>query len=293
MRFHDRLILLSTLVLCFGGLNSANAYGVLYAQRIGGGQSGGFLETYCTGLLPQTSYVQPLQVFEASDSFGRSGTMTNEASVSLGSISMRNSGAFSNEIVNALYAGSVINNFPCSGGLRPDVTQWNDTMTITGSGTFALTVELDSKVEGSPLRPNGTAANGIDNFSNVEARLGLYNQSGGSILQLIVNDAMDDGDQGFQHRSQTFMFNGTAGQLIDLAGSMEITLLFGALLGTLSWDIDAGSTANFYIDPISPGAAYTTTSGVSYLSTTIPLPATTWLLLSALSLLGGMRCKRS
>ncbi len=41
-----------------------------------------------------------------------------------------------------------------------------------------------------------------------------------------------------------------------------------------------GSTANFYIDILTPGASYTSASGVNYLTvpTTVPVPAAVWLL---------------
>jgi hypothetical protein len=56
-----------------------------------------------------------------------------------------------------------------------------------------------------------------------------------------------------------------------------------------------GSTANFYIDILTPGASYTSASGVNYLTapTTVPIPAAVWLFGSGLLGLTGFARRKT
>lgn len=283
----NRTLLVLAASLALAG-EDAGAYGVVYAARIAGGMQGGFDQTFCTGLLQTIAYTQPLQTFEANDTFERSGHMSNAASVALGRISIFNSGEFRNPLSGEHYGGGLVAPF-CNAGILPGLTQWNDTLTITGSGTFAFSITLASQVAGTPVTQGGGAGHGVSSLSRIEALLDI---SRGPIhRQVVVIDAVDDGNQGVELRTDSVLLDLDAGDMVEVAGGLRVFLNFSARLGALSWTLDALNTADFFVDPVTPGASYSSESGTSYLSA-IPLPTAGWLIAWPLLLLPALKGRR-
>ena len=83
---------------------------------------------------------------------------------------------------------------------------------------------------------------------------------------------------GSQSISQVWTFSGPASFVLDeqLILSVEVS----AYAASASFAADLSHTGHFYLDPITPGATYTTASGNLYITPAVPEPDS-WLLLCA------------
>lgn len=80
----------------------------------------------------------------------------------------------------------------------------------------------------------------------------------------------------FQYSKSTLVTTFVGAQL-----SLEGGLLMDAVTQSLncggcspSYTVDASHTANYYLDPVTPGVSYTTASGYTYFTPSVPEPAT-------------------
>jgi len=174
---------------------------------------------------------------------------------------------------------------------------WGDKITITTGGTFTITATLTSQVSGAPLQGYDPLADpGVHDFSGayLDTWVTTTGSQTGNIFNANMKDGVGDGNQG----PQTFTFSVqttlAAGTELDVIQTLDLSLLGNGVNGAgSSASIDAMNTGVFTLDPLTSGAAYTTESGVSYLSAAIPVPAAIWYFGSAISLLGWMRRKAS
>lgn len=168
--------------------------------------------------------------------------------------------------------------------------KWNDTITITTGGTFTFTSTLTSQVTGGPCK--GATIWGIEcGATLVRQDVSVVVTSPVPVPSFSLNavDELDDGNLGQQTQTATRQVTLMAGDQVDITASLGLFLLGWSVDNvSVSATIDALNTGTFTLDPVTPGAAYTTQSGVSYLSP-IPIPPAFWLLGSALGLLGWMR----
>ena len=153
--------------------------------------------------------------------------------------------------------------------------EWFDTITVTSSSaprgtevTFKLTLSLFDTIAHT-----GTVHPGIT--------IGIANVGVGSFI------LQDDFFNPLAVRTFTTTFTEPVGATFDLRGGASLQ---AEESNDSSMTVDARDTAQFNLDPITPGAGYTTASGVSYLTSppaAVPEPASLTLLnIGGLSLLG-------
>jgi hypothetical protein len=141
--------------------------------------------------------------------------------------------------------------------------QWQDTVTITQTGDFKATVTLDSAVSASWPASFSCATGGGPSTATVSLELlGPFNT---------VN-LPDSACTHPANRTETRTFHGVAGQTFTFTGTLRVSANGVADLAmvvpstsiSVSSSADAAHTGIFKLDPATPGAAYTTESGVSY-----------------------------
>lgn len=145
--------------------------------------------------------------------------------------------------------------------------KWQDTFTITREGDFRVSLTLDSSVNvnwppGFSCPAGGTA-------------VGLVTLSLSGPVQLSVSESTCIPPP---VRTVSGTFHGIPGQQYVISGTLGVTtnglVDLGQFLPNLtsvaiSSQVDASHTGIFQLDPITPGAAYTTESGAIY-SVSIP-----------------------
>lgn len=251
---------------------TANAWGVMFANRIvAQAFPESFDETFCTGWLENTpSYSQPLQVWEGFGTSGRHYQVSHEGGVSMGQIRMKAT-AILDAPVEGTRTPAGVQLGACPGGTEhfSNVTQWEDTITGFATGTYRFTMVMTSQVVGDPIKVSGQPGAGVGHQSGVTTRFGLRFSTVNSTD--VLSDTVGDGDQGVQVQTVTHDVDLSPGSTVYLVGRMEMGVLSEAANNTTTWEIDALNTANFYIDPVTPGGSFTTASGHDY-STPEPEP---------------------
>jgi hypothetical protein len=238
---------------------TAAPWGVMYAIRVGGSAGGpaSFLAPFCTGFLENTAgYDEGVQTWDVTGTFERHVMTSLEGGAHLGMLRVKASGIVDAPLTSGASAG--IDTASCPGGGRANSIQWNDTMTANTAGTYRFTIELTSEVTGNPIKPGGSGGPGVGSTNGI--RLGLT--FGLPIIDL--SHTMGDGNPSRQTQTLVQDVNMGAGQTLDLVGWLDTNLQAAADTNLTTWNIDAGATGHFYIDPVTEGATYTMASGVSY-----------------------------
>jgi hypothetical protein len=251
----------SVALLSLAPTATAAPWGVMYAIRAGGNAGGAnsFLAPFCSGFLVNTNgYDEPLQTWDVTGTFERHVMTSLEGGAHLGMLRVKASGIIDAPLTSGATAG--IDTASCPGGGRSNSIQWNDTMTADASATYRLTIELTSEVTGDPIKPGGSGGAGVGSTSGIT--LGL--SWGLPIIDL--SHTMGDGNPSRQTQTLVADLNMSAGQTLDLVGWLDTNLQAAADTNLTTWNIDAGATGHFYIDPVTEGATYTMASGVSYLT---------------------------
>jgi hypothetical protein len=159
--------------------------------------------------------------------------------------------------------------------------QWVDTIYVTGlpNGTpvdLMLTDALHSSSNSS----------GFGAFTELESGLALGSQD----IQLLNNQGAADG-----LITQSVIVETVSGATLQLAA----TLTGGAGASDdpggapSSATVDASDTANSYITVLTPGASFTTASGIDYSApATVPEPNNLWLIVAAFGGIVAVTCRR-
>lgn len=165
-----------------------------------------------------------------------------------------------------------------------------------GVGTYVLrmTLDADFHIEGGPMTPN-----------NALFISGSILINGTSIPELFLNAGLSGADEVFGDPSSAsssvdlatpfYLFAGPHGSPFTVETRLNASLVlfndkgFADAVGT----IDATHSLHIYLDPVTPGASYTTASGFDYRTpaSSVPDSANT-LVLAALSSLGFMLFRR-
>lgn len=196
-------------------------------------------------------------------------------------------------LLSAFASGSLVTDLSNVTAIEVDAAAtWNDTITIASGGIFNFTSTLTSQVTGGPCKA-GTVW-GIEcgvNRAKLYVRADLTSPVQSNLFGFSILDEHDDGNEQQQTRTVTQQVTLMAGDQVDITAFLELSLLGWSVDGvSVSATVDAFNTGTFNLDPVTPGASYTTQSGVSYMSP-VPVPPAFWLLGSALGLLGWMRRK--
>lgn len=163
-------------------------------------------------------------------------------------------------VVNGASSQSGTLHLPSAYGAGATLT-WKDTVTITQGGDFKVTLTLDSSVNVSqPAKFNCS---------------GFMAANGSATLSLTGPVSLGISDSACAHptvRTVTATFHGNTGQTftftstlkLNTSGQSDLGWVYPATTIAVSSLVDAAHTAVFRLDPASPGAAYTTESGVFY-----------------------------
>jgi hypothetical protein len=140
---------------------------------------------------------------------------------------------------------------------------WQDTVRITQTGDFKVTFTFDSSVSASwPSQYSCQTTGGGP--AGAQATLELSGPVSFSLTDNVCSDPSP--------RTRTATFHGLAGQTFTFTGSLHLSTSGVADLNreapstsvSVSSSADASHTGIFKLDPATPGAAYTSESGVSY-----------------------------
>jgi hypothetical protein len=154
-----------------------------------------------------------------------------------------------------------------------DVTQadssatvsWGDTITITGTGDFRVSMALNSSI-------SETVGSGQSTCGRNDARLlvsAIRESTGVEVFnQLNIYDSACGPPPA---RTLTATFHAEAGEVIEFGGSLSLRAYAAANrhVGQASATVDAWNNGDFKLDPITAGASYTTASGSVYASNPI------------------------
>jgi K319-like protein len=139
---------------------------------------------------------------------------------------------------------------------------WQDNVTITQTGDFKMTLTLDSSVSAS--WPPGFSCQTGEGPAGATVTLQLTGPT-----TLTINDSVCEHPA---TRIVTGTFHGIAGQvypfsgrlIVNAGGRADLFQVAPSASVSVSSSADAAHTGIFKLDPVTPGAAYTTESGVSY-----------------------------
>ena len=170
--------------------------------------------------------------------------------------------------------------------------RWGDRITLTGP--FGTLVRLRATIE---LEASGTvypfSVNSSPGFGPIGNSLSYYVAL--PVVGANTYSCLDrDGDC---FVSQTFEFEVYSGTVHDLTASLDLTAYSAAVATTVPDPLPTQSNtsfdarARFYLDVLTPGFGYTTSSGID-LATPVPEPAAGASLLAGLLLLSGQARRR-
>jgi len=244
-------------------------YGVVSSGGITSSGSEFPTQNWNVGPLPLavTSYTSP--VLSGSASCGQcTGTATGSATAWASS-----DGGSLHGYVTASQSGICQN---CVGGFVQDggsfSIQWTDTIYVSGlpSGTPVDLMLTDSLHSSESFSAAGVVYG--PGVSQLESVLVL----GGQELDLFDNQGAANGLV-----TQSVMVETVSGATLQLTGTLDGSV---SAAGVASATVDASDTANSYITVLTPGASYTTASGISYPSpSAVPEPKSLWLMVTAFS----------
>jgi hypothetical protein len=200
--------------------------------------------------------------------------------------------------------------------LSQGVIRWADMMEITSPtlpvGTpveFLISIDLSANITGSHVSSSAFAANtslfggcgtttGVCGTIANRGNLGIAGRAvatwdGWPIPFSVVNDYKQGGDpfQALTTRATAHVGDvlPLGASLLVVAGASTTTLPSppAALPGQSSMfiTVNAGHTANFFVDPITPGVSYFTTSGLDY-RTPSAVPESSTLMLIGIAIVG-------
>jgi hypothetical protein len=209
---------------------------------------------------PVTSFSSPVLSGSGSFTFGGStvsGSATSWATISNAAI---HGYAMSNISGTCATCGSETEN---TGTFNVD---WYDTINVGGlpSGTpvdLEITVVLDSAITAPSAQSNASS------FLDLGAAQDQVSQVGGDTPGSVIQSTMVDTTSG-----------ANLALVAQLSGFAEVVLNQASSETAI---VDASDTANFYIMVLTPGASYTSASGLIYAATT-PEPASLSLMAGAL-----------
>jgi hypothetical protein len=142
---------------------------------------------------------------------------------------------------------------------------WGDTITITGTGDFRVSVTLNSSI--SETGGSSQTSCGLN-----DARL-LVSAIRKSTDDEVFNqlNILDSACGPPPSRTLKATFHAEAGEVIELGGSLSLRAYAAAnrYVAQTSATVDAWNNGDFKLDPITAGASYTTASGGVY--TTNPI----------------------
>ena len=174
--------------------------------------------------------------------------------------------------VHGSAAFSASSNGPAGGANASAQGQWSDTITITSntlaSGTpvtFLATISLHRTISGTPPASVSAFVNGPFGLTLTDT---LASPNAAQSVSTIVNT--------------------TIGSVMSATSTLSLSAGAGAIAPfSLSGSVLAENTALFSFKPITPGASYTTASGVTF----VPEPASAWLMLCGIVLTGLSRVR--
>lgn len=141
--------------------------------------------------------------------------------------------------------------------------EWSDTITIVTGGTFNLTTTLTSQVMGGPCK--GLSNDGMDCSQTSAKLLTTFYITGFQPFIDTHIDWLGDGNQLQQVFTATTQLTFMAGDQIEVTQRLLVPLLgFSENDVSVSASVDALNTGIFTLDPVTPGATYTSESGVNY-----------------------------
>jgi len=168
---------------------------------------------------------------------------------------------------------------PAGGANASAQSQWSDTITITSPtlapGTlvsFLATITLDRII-------TGTSGPGVHGSAEVTGPFGM--------------DLLDSLSSPNSTHSVSKIVTTTIGSVLTATSTLTLEADAGGIapfLG-LSASVHAEHTSTFHLDPITPGASYSTASGAAFLST--PEPASMFGALSGLALIATIAARRA
>jgi hypothetical protein len=163
--------------------------------------------------------------------------------------------------------------------------EWIDTLQVVG-----LPVGTPVEIQPTGALNSFTAFSGSDAQGDVSASASLADLITGVTAGTELSNIDLPGDiptNGGQTQSVILRtFVGDPIQLsLQLSGSALATIEGNGGLQTATGLADASDTANAYLTVLTPGASYTTASGISYASpaATVPEPKSVWLMVAAFS----------
>jgi hypothetical protein len=234
-------------------------------------------------------YVRSIATAQTSGNIPDSHTSTNDTgqvqtlSNSSGPFHVHSSGAFYDfdatanvltEIgqVHGSATIAVSSTGPAGGANATAQGQWSDTITITSdtlqSGTpvsFLATILLHRTITGAPPATASAFVNGPFGLSLTDS---LASPNATESVSTIIST--------------------TIGQVLTATSTLTLSAGGGGIAPFgMSGSAFAENTAVFHLVPITPGASYSTASGVTF----VPEPASVWGMLSGIALLGLSRAR--
>jgi hypothetical protein len=250
----------------FFAAGPASAYYVKFAAEIVANAAGPPFnccsQNINTGELVTVSYLQtPISVTDSSEWGQASVAIQGESA--LGRLRVLASGSASETAVASPDSFYSVSGAAFNGGSP----QWHDTLTM-GAGTFTFTATLISQVSGGPISASsGTSEPGADcGLTNASFAMTIEAPSPYGVENILHEDQLCDGDQGRQVRTFSRDMTFLGGEQIPVTARLSVRL-FGDASPNVSPSsvVDALHTAIFTVVPVSPGATYSTESGVLYL----------------------------
>lgn len=172
------------------------------------------------------------------------------------------------QIKGYVHGGSSATSLGEADGITDYQAAWDDTAKVTSSTlpygttvTLLLTLNVHASLSGSS--PGGGMA--------LTAFLDLNSNS---ILLNTTNPGIFNG-------SKSIPITTFVGANLSLEGGLNMDAVTQSLnCGgcSPSYTVDASHTANYYLDPVTPGVSYTTASGNVYLTPSVPEPSSMLLL---------------
>jgi len=212
--------------------------------------------------VPVTSYTSPVLSDSGSYTVGNS-TVTGSAT-SWGSVDDGSSHGYATTNISGQCQTCPF----ATGNIGLYDIDWYDTISITGLSPGApvdllLTVSLDSVVSSSG---GGLASvTWVADLGSTQAEVTNQNGSESGLTDSV-------------------MIHTTSGSALALVTSLQGSADVDNLFGSESATADASDTGSSYITVLTPGASYTTASGVGYgAPSAVPEPKSVWLVLAAIA----------
>jgi PEP-CTERM motif len=275
----------TSLLLIFCGLEAAHAttlFGILSSGSAGDAISG---QKWNTDVFQNVlAYSSP--VLSYSDSYQSVGATVSDNATAW----------FSSDGNGGLHgyasAGASVNNTDASQNTGEAGasfnSEWVDTLYVIG-----LPVGTPVQIQLTNVLDSITNFSGADAVGGVEESASLSDSvTGANVSSSLTNTDGEPYTPSNGVQSQTLVLNTKVGDALQLTLQLNGNALNGGIpAGTLSATAlaDASDTANVYFTVLTPGASYTTASGINYASQSTPEPGTLWLMATALA---GIRAAR-